>query len=58
MGFAEVTTASIVGSAGYEYMRERMSVKAVIIIAIGALLLYLLLAGDDKLGKFGRAITA
>lgn len=54
--FPEVATASIVGSAGYEWMRERLSVKAVIIISIGALLLYLILSGDDRLGRFWRGL--
>lgn len=56
MPFAEMATASIVGGASYEWLREKFSVKAVIILSLGALLLFLVLSGDDKLGKFWRGI--
>jgi len=54
--FPEVATATIVGSAGYEWLRKDFSVKAVILISISALLLFLILSGNDKLGKFWRGI--
>jgi hypothetical protein len=52
--FPEVVTASLIGAAGYEYLRGMFSVKGIILLSVGALLLYLVLSG--QLEKFGRAI--